>query len=99
MMLGFTWRMEVLAEEPSAFSKSIPPSSAVGFASLVDASMSGVEEASLDSKELECDAEAAGVDGIFPSELSCSTSNGEESCLRVGNRADSATCWSEIWMP
>ena len=98
MMLGFTWRM-ALAEEPSALSKSIPPSSTVGFVPLVEASMSGGEEVSLDSKEFAYEAVAAAVDGYFPSELGCSMSKGEESCRRVDNLADSPTCWSEIWMP
>lgn len=98
MMLGFTWRM-ALTEEPSALNKSIPASSTVGLMQLVEASMSGVKEASLDGKEFVYEAVAVGVDGYFPSELSCSMSKGEESCRRVGTRAESATCWSEIWMP
>lgn len=77
MMLGFTWRM-ALAEEPSALSKSVAPSSAVGLMLLVDASMSGGEEANLDCKEFVYEAVAAGVDGYFPSEVSCSMSQGDE---------------------
>lgn len=98
MMLGFTWRM-ALAEQPSALRKSVPPSPAVGLMLLVEASMSGGEEASLDCKEFVNEAVAAGVDGLFTSELSCSMSQGEVSCCLVGSLADSATCWSEIWMP
>lgn len=98
MMLGFTWRM-ALAAAPSAVSRSVPPSSTVGFVPLVEASMSGDEEANLNGKESVYAAAAAGVDGHFPSELSCSMSKGEESCRRAANLADIATCWSEIWMP
>lgn len=98
MILGFTWRM-ALTEEPSALSKSMPCSSTVGLVPLVEASTPRGEKASLDGKEFSYEAVAAGMDGCFPSELSCSMSNGEESCRREGNLADSATCWSEIWMP
>lgn len=98
MMLGFTWRM-ALADEPSALSKSLTPSSAVGLVPLVEASMSVGEDASLNGEELAYEAVAVGVDGYFPSEASGSTSKGEESCGRLGSRADSPTCWSEIWMP
>lgn len=94
MMLGLTWRM-ALTEETSALSKSIPPSWSVGLVPLVEASASGGEEASLDSKELAYEAVTDGVDGYFPSELSCSMSKGEETC----RLAASPTCWSEIWMP
>lgn len=99
MMLGFTWRMDALAAEPSALSKSAPASSAVGLAPLVEASVSWGEEASLDCKELVNEAVVAGVDGNFTSEPNCSESKGEESCRRAGSRADSPACWSEIWMP
>lgn len=98
MMLGFTWRM-ALAAVPSAVSKSVPPSSTVGFVPLVEASMSWGEEAKLNGKEFANAAVTAGVDGHFPSELSCSMSKGEESCRREANLADIATCWSDIWMP
>lgn len=86
-----------MAEEPSALSKSIAPSSAEAFMLLVDASRSGGEEACLDNKAFVNDA-AAGVD-TFRSEFSCSMSKGEESCRRAATLVDSATCWSDIWMP
>lgn len=96
-MLGFTWRM-ARADEPSGLRISITPSSTIGFAPLVEASISGGEEACLGGKEFVYEL-IGGVAGYFPSELPCSVSKGEERFCRLGSLADSATCWSEIWMP
>lgn len=86
-----------MAEEPSALSTSIAPSSPDAFMLLVEASISGGDAACLDSRAFVNDI-VAGED-TFPSEFSCSKSKGEESCRRAGTLADSATCWSDIWMP